>query len=69
MHSISLWTASSNQNSHDLSDAGFFYTGVVLYEQNPVYYKNKHFLVNPANTKIVLLKENITLSVSIAVLL
>ena len=27
----SAWPASSNQNADDMSDAGFFHTGVVLY--------------------------------------
>ena len=49
MQSFTAWPASSNQDAYDLSDAGFFYTGAVLYKQKPVYYKKKYFLENPAN--------------------
>jgi hypothetical protein len=34
MQSFSAWSASYNKNAYDLSDAGFFHTGVVLYKQN-----------------------------------
>jgi hypothetical protein len=49
--SLSTWPASSNQDAHDLSDAGFFHTSAVLYKQITVYYKNKYFLENPTNKK------------------
>ena len=66
---FSAWPASSNQDAHGLSDAGIFYTGVVLYKQKPYYYKKKYFLENPANKKIVLLQEKrTTQTVSFAVL-
>ena len=49
MQSFSAWPASSNQDAHDLSDAGFFYTGEVLYKQKPPYYRNTYFVEKPAN--------------------
>jgi hypothetical protein len=49
MQSFSKCPASSYQDAHDVSDVGFFYTGAVLYKQEPVYYKKKYFLENPAN--------------------
>ena len=70
MQSFSAWPVSSNQATHDLSDAVFFYTGAVLHKQKPLYYRKKYFLESPANKKIVLLQEKkATQSVSIAVLL
>jgi hypothetical protein len=59
MQSFSAWLASSNRNAYDLSDAGFFCTGAVLYKQKLVYYKKKYFLENPAKN-IVLLQEKKT---------
>ena len=53
MQSFSTWPASSNQNADDLSESGFFYTSNVFYKQKPVYYRNKYFLKEPANIKIV----------------
>jgi hypothetical protein len=70
MQSFSAWPASSNQDAHDLSDAGFFYTGEVLYKQKPPYYRNTYFIEKPANKKLFLLQQKkSTQSVSIAVLL
>jgi hypothetical protein len=40
MQSFSTWPASSNQDAHDLSDAGFIYTGLVVNKQNLYMKKN-----------------------------
>jgi len=61
MQSFCTWPTSSNQDAHDLSDTAFFYTGVVLYKQIPVYYKKKCFLENPANTKLFCYRKNHTI--------
>jgi len=53
MQYISTWPASSNQNADDLSEGGFFYRGNVFYNQKPVCYRNKYFLKEPSNIKIV----------------
>jgi hypothetical protein len=45
MQYFSIWPASPNQDAYDLSDAGFFYTGAVLYKQKPPYYKKKSPLI------------------------
>jgi len=57
MQPFSTLPALSNQNAYDLSEGGFFYTGNVFYKQNPVYYKNKHFLEEPASMEMFLLQE------------
>jgi len=40
MQSFSAWPALPNQNTDDLSEDGFLYTGNVFYKQKRVYYKN-----------------------------
>jgi len=60
MKSFSTWPALSNQNADDISEGGFFYTGMVLYKQKPVYYKNKYILEEPTNIKLFLLQEKKT---------
>jgi hypothetical protein len=57
MQSFSTWPASSNQNAHDLSDDGFFYTGAVLYKQKPPYCRNKYFLETPLIKKCLVTGE------------
>jgi hypothetical protein len=71
LQSFSTRPVSSIQDAHDLSDAGYFYTGAVIYKQEPcLLQKIKHFLVNSANTNLFLVQEKKTKqSVSISVLL
>jgi hypothetical protein len=51
MQSFSIWPTSSNKDAYDLSDAGFFYTGAVLYKQKPPYYKKKPPLIKKCVVK------------------
>ena len=47
MQSFSAWLASSNQDAHDLSVAGYFYTGAALYNKNLIITSTNIFSKTP----------------------